>query len=577
MHGALRPDQGSGETAREAGRQHGVGLQQAVVVPRIRAPQRERGIGRRRLRASPSRAGGPRARRRRLPAPLSRPARRPRAAARRPRRPRATWARGARPLEHGGRIEVGREQAARCARAAARARGRAFALEELAPLERALGGACQVARSSRSSSAKRRSSAKKTSTSAGLLRGRRLDRRREQRAVAGLVEDLLPVLAEAVVRGRSEQPARAGGGPPSGAGRRGRRGGPREADERRRKRGRPASRGRLRPASAPPRSSRRAPPPRPGPSASRVSSSETGCPSAARSDRSRAHPRLARALLEALGVSQGEGGKVGEGFEQLPSARQAPAGVARPDAEHALDSRPTSASARRRAAEALVGGMWHGSHHLGVVVREGGTPARDRAPREAVGRRRTRSRSARPAGRTRRRSAARRGPRRAGSSEGLGVEQPGELVDEALQDGVELELARPPPGRPAAGRSARRAAAAFSSSSPRHVDRRARARARRPPPARRLPSTRGSARSRSKAQHADHLVVRRRSGWRALRRSSAAPAGLRSPASGSRTRAPSVRVGQRPTLSALGVRPGSRPAGARASSPIGSSSSRAPL
>ena len=155
------------------------------------------------------------------------------------------------------------------------------------------------------------------------------------------------------------------------------------------------------------------------------------------------HAGLARVLLEALGVPQRECRKVREGLQELAlGAGKPPGALARADPEDALD---LPGPAHRRddcAVESLVRRVRDGLGNLLVVVGESGAAARDRPPGETAIRRELEADQLL-------RQAVHGG---AAKNVSLGVEQeavdrfgleePGNLVDEPLQDGVELELAR---------------------------------------------------------------------------------------------------------------------------------------
>src|SRR5207237_1680384 len=114
-----------------------------------------------------------------------------------------------------GGVEFGREQAARARELLRQRAGAALCLEQLASLERPACGAGQVPRQLEIVVGEAALLREEDEHERGLLSARCLDRRGEERAVAGLVEDVPPVLAEALVLGqvggREHTPAASGG------------------------------------------------------------------------------------------------------------------------------------------------------------------------------------------------------------------------------------------------------------------------------------------------------------------------------------------------------------------------------
>ena len=154
-------------------------------------------------------------------------------------------------------------------------------------------------------------------------------------------------------------------------------------------------------------------------------------------------PGLAGALREALRVAESERREVCEGLEQVGLSRsERPLGVPRAHAEDSLDLARPAHRRDDRAAERLVGRVRHGLGQAGVVVRENRPAPCNRPAREPLVRRELEAHDALE-------EAVDGG---AAEHPALGVEQVAvdrlgaqqlrDLVDEALQNGVQLELAR---------------------------------------------------------------------------------------------------------------------------------------
>ena len=152
---------------------------------------------------------------------------------------------------------------------------------------------------------------------------------------------------------------------------------------------------------------------------------------------------LAAPLLEALRVAQCERGQVGEGVEQTRlAAREPPLRVARADAEHALDLAGPAHRGDHRRVESRVRLVGDGFEDLRVVLDQRRTAACDRPSGQALVDREL------VADQARREAvdgcAAEHAPPgiQQVAVDRLGAKQCRDLVDEALEDRVQLELAR---------------------------------------------------------------------------------------------------------------------------------------
>jgi hypothetical protein len=260
-------------------------------------------------------------------------------------------------------------------------------LEELASLERPAGRAGQVAGELEVVVCEPPLLLEEHEHEGAVLAARRLDRDREQRAVAGLARGAAPLLVEAVVveqARRREYPLPAGTGPQ----RTGRVVGP-LAEELHQQARQRVQTGQVqvvplghqhRGAGAAERVARRL-----GKRVERLLERDRLAQHGGDPVEAALHPGLPRPVGEALGVAQGKRGEVRKGLEQTRlGSSERPLGIACADAEDPLDLARPAHRRDDRAAEALVGRVRHGLGQLGVVVGEDRPATDDRAAGQAL-------------------------------------------------------------------------------------------------------------------------------------------------------------------------------------------------
>ena len=317
-------------------------------------------------------------------------------------------------LEDGGRVQLGGEQAARAGELLRERARRALALEELAPLEGAAGGTAEVLRQDEIVVGELAHLAEHHEHAAPVVAARQLERRDEQRAVAGRARRLAERGREALVLEQLRRRQHAAGADGVDEGGHAAQlalerlglglaelvaAGQLEAVGSRHEHGAEGGgeclAGRVGERAEGGRG-------RDGLAEQRRDAVEAPL-----------DPRLALAALVGLGVRQREGGQTGERLEHLRvRLAELPRGRARADADHAAcRTRPHERSGHARV-EARVGGM--GRRPLDALVLGGAHAAAEleRLARRAPSRGRAASRSPRRRARARRRSGGRRAPGR---------------------------------------------------------------------------------------------------------------------------------------------------------------------